>query len=286
MIAGVRVGHWSDIVGMTGCTVIVPPPGSVASAEVRGLAPGTRELALLDPVATVDRIDAIVLTGGSAFGLAAADGVLRALADDGIGFPTPAGPVPIVSAAVIFDRLVGAPVAPDAAAGAAAYHAAIEGVPPGGAVGAGTGATAGGERGGLGYAELELPGGAWIAAIAVANAFGDVVGDDGAILAGRRPDGTERAILDGAFELPPAGTQTTLVCVLTDADVDKLACHRLARAAHAGIARATRPAATMFDGDTAFALATRRVQPPSQLVLEAAAAVVTADAIRDAVALR
>jgi L-aminopeptidase/D-esterase-like protein len=286
MIPGVRVGHWTDLVGLTGCTVIVPPPGSVASAEVRGLAPGTRELALLDPVATVDRVDAIVLTGGSAFGLAAADGVLRALAEEGVGFPTPAGPVPIVPAAVIFDRVLGAPVAPDAAAGAAAYRAAVEGVPARGVVGAGTGATVAGARGGLGYAELELPGGARIAAIAVANAFGDVVDEDGTILAGRPPHGTERAILSGAFEQPPAGTQTTLICVLTDADVDKLACHRLARAAHAGIARATRPAATMFDGDTAFAVATRRTAAPSRLVLEAAAARVAAGAIRDAVAPR
>ena len=112
MIGGLRIGHFTDEARRTGCTVILPPPGSTASCEVRGLAPGTRETALLAPEATVDHVDAILLTGGSAFGLAAADGVMAGLAEQGIGFPTPAGPVPIVPAAVIFDRAVGEAVAP------------------------------------------------------------------------------------------------------------------------------------------------------------------------------
>ena len=290
MIEGVLIGHDTDAVGRTGCTVIVPPEGSVASAEVRGLAPGTRETALLDPVATVDRIDAIVLAGGSAFGLAAADGVLDALAALGRGFPTPFGPVPIVPAAVIFDRGVGAAVAPDAAAGRRAFAAARAGVPETGQVGAGTGASVGDDPGGVGYAALDLPDGTRVVAIAVANAFGDVVADDGRILAGRRREGvhvgSEAALLRDGLAAPPPGTATTLVCVLTDATLDKLGCHLLARAAHAGIARSTRPAATAFDGDTAFAISTRARPAPPRPLLETASAAVTAAAVRDAVRIR
>jgi L-aminopeptidase/D-esterase-like protein len=294
MIAGVRIGHATDRDGGTGCTVIVPPDGSVASAEVRGLAPGTRELDLLAPHATVDHIDAILLTGGSAFGLAAADGVVAALVQEGRGFPTPAGPVPIVAAAVIFDRMLGEPVAPDAAMGRCAYEAARTGVPARGTVGAGTGATVGSLdgttgacKGGVGWASVAVPGGARVAALAVVNAFGDVVGADGEILAGLRRDGvlvgTEEVLLAHGLVREPRGEATTLVCVLTDATIDKVGCHLLARAAHGGIARATRPAATTFDGDTAFAVATRALPAPPRPLLEVAAARATTAAIADAV---
>ncbi len=293
MIGGLRIGHFTDDAGRTGCTVILPPPGSTASCEVRGLAPGTRETALLAPEATVDRVDAILLTGGSAFGLAAADGVMAGLAEQGLGFPTPAGPVPIVPAAVIFDRAVGEAVAPGPEEGRRALAGAMAATagswPRRGAFGAGTGATVGGlagapVQGGFGAAVLELPGGARIAAVAVVNALGDVIGADGEVVAG---SGTTAAILDGTIGAsPPVGQATTLVCVITDADVDKLACLRLARAAHAGVARATSPAATAFDGDVAFAVATRAIPAPAQLLLETAAAEVTALAIRDAVAPR
>ena len=293
MIGGLRIGHFTDEVRRTGCTVILPPPGSTASGEGRGLAPGTRETALLAPEATVDRVDAIVLTGGSAFGLAAVDGVVAGLAEQGLGFPTPAGPVPIVPAAVIFDRAVGEAAAPGPEDGRRALAAAMAATtgswPRCGAYGAGTGATVGGlagtpVAGGIGAAALDLPGGSRIAAVAVVNALGDVVGADGEILAG---SGTTAAILAGTIGSdPPVGQATTLVCVITDADVDKLACLRLARAAHAGVARATSPAATAFDGDVAFAISTRAVPAPAQLLLETAAAEVTALAIRDAVAAR
>jgi L-aminopeptidase/D-esterase-like protein len=293
VIGGLRIGHFTDEVRRTGCTVILPPPGSTASCEVRGLAPGTRETALLAPEATVDRVDAILLTGGSAFGLAAADGVVAELAEMGLGFPTPAGPVPIVPAAVIFDRAVGEAAAPGPEEGRRAIAAALAATsgswPRRGPFGAGTGATVGGlagapVAGGLGAAALDLPGGARIAAVAVVNALGDVIGPDGVMLAG---SGTTAAILAGMIASgPPVGQATTLVCVITDADVDKLACLRLARAAHAGVARATSPAATAFDGDVAFAIATRAVPAPPQLLLETAAAEVTALAIRDAVAPR
>jgi len=293
VIGGLRIGHFTDEVRRTGCTVILPPPGSTASCEVRGLAPGTRETALLVPEATVDRIDAILLTGGSAFGLAAADGVVAGLAEQGLGFPTPAGPVPIVPAAVIFDRAVGEPAAPGPEEGRRALAGAVAATagswPRRGAFGAGTGATVGGlggvpVPGGFGAAVLDLPGGGRIAAVAVVNALGDVIGADGEVIAGT---GTTAAILDGTIgSSPPVGQATTLVCVITDGDVDKLACLRLARAAHAGVARATSPAATAFDGDVAFAVATRAVPAPPQLLLETAAAEVTALAIRDAVAPR
>jgi L-aminopeptidase/D-esterase-like protein len=295
VIGGVRIGHHTDRTARTGCTVIVPPPGSVASAEVRGLAPGTRELDLLAPAATIQRCDAIVLAGGSALGLAAASGVAEALRERGIGFPTPGGPVPIVPAAVIFDLAVGAPVAPSAADGRAALAAAVEGRPEVGPVGAGTGATvgkldgaAGAMPAGLGVAERSLPGGVTVAVIAVANALGDVLAADGRQLAGLRRDGlpasSAEAILAGTAPPPPVGQATTLVVLLTDAGVDKVGCHRLARAAHAGVAQATSPAATAFDGDTAFAIATGTRRAPSALALETAAAAVTADAIRAAVA--
>ncbi len=291
MIGRLRIGQYTDAEGRTGCTVILPPPGTTGSCEVRGLAPGTRETALLDPVATVDRVDAVLLTGGSAFGLAAADGVMAGLAERGIGFATAAGPVPIVPTAVIFDRAVGKPVAPGPAEGRAALEAAFAatagGWPARGPVGAGTGATVatlgGGVPGGVGAAVLDLPGRGRIAAIAVVNAFGDIFAADGSVLAGAD---TTAAILRGDAPEPTPGEATTLVCLVTDADITKLACHRLARAAHAGIVRATSPAATAFDGDVAFALATRAVPAPSQLVLETAAAEVTAAAIRDAVAAR
>jgi L-aminopeptidase/D-esterase-like protein len=293
VIDGVRVGHWSDPVRRTGCTVVLLPPRTTCSAEVRGLAPGTRELALLEPHATVQHADAIVLCGGSAFGLAACDGVMAGLAEMGRGFPTPAGPVPIVPAAVIYDRAVGEPAAPGPVEGALALAAALaagESAPPArGAVGAGTGATVGsldgpggGGRGGIGLASIAGVGGASLVAIAVVNAFGDVLAADGSVLAGLRDGPTTRRLREGGLRVP-VGESTTLVVVGTDARLDKAGCHRLARAAHAGIARATSPAATAFDGDTAFAFATGSVAGPHAAVLESAVQELVADAIRDGV---
>jgi L-aminopeptidase/D-esterase-like protein len=191
---GVLLGNAQDLEGGTGCTVVLLPPGSVGGGEVRGLAPGTRETALLGPLFTVAEVNAFLLTGGSAFGLAAADGVMRFLEERGVGYPTPAGPVPIVPAAVIYDLAVGSPAArPDAAMGYRACREAGPELDLVGAVGAGTGATVGKvlgmqwcSRGGLGTAFMELPGGVRVYALAVVNAFGDVVDEGGRVIAGAR----------------------------------------------------------------------------------------------------
>src|SRR3954471_724110 len=181
MIAGVRVGHWTDSEALTGCTAILLPEGAIASGEVRGGAPATREFELLAPERTVEQVDAIVLSGGSAFGLAACDGVVRWLEEHERGFPTPGGRVPIVVGASLFDLAVGdASVRPGPAEGHAACGAAREGAPPTGPVGAGTGATVGKWRGaeharggGLGVAVEEAEG-IEVAAILAVNASGDL----------------------------------------------------------------------------------------------------------------
>lgn len=194
-IAGLHVGHWSDRAAGTGCTAILCPEGAVAGVDVRGGAPGTRELALLDPTCMVQRVHAILLAGGSAFGLAAADGVMRWLEERGHGFDVGVGRVPIVPAAILFDLPIGRPdVRPDAAAGYAACEAASDGPVVEGSVGAGTGATIGkllgigrATKGGVGTASRHFAGGAVVAALVVVNALGDVVDpDSGRILAGAR----------------------------------------------------------------------------------------------------
>jgi L-aminopeptidase/D-esterase-like protein len=284
-VRGVRAGHW--MAARTGTTVLLFPSGSIGSAEVRGGAPATREVALLDPACTVTRVDAIVLTGGSAFGLASVDGVMRFLAERGQGYATIGGPVPIVPAAAIFDLGTNGDERPTEDAGYAAAVAAERGEPLArGQVGAGRGATIGkwqgrayGQPGGIGVTHAGV-GPATVAAVAVVNAVGDVLGSDGVVVAGSgAPDGTE------AFPDPePFGARenTTLVAVVTDAALDKAACHLLARSAHDGVARALRPAHTRFDGDIAFAVATGAVNGHLDRLREAAAAVV-AEAIRDAV---
>jgi L-aminopeptidase/D-esterase-like protein len=294
-VAGIAVGHHTDEDAWTGCTVIVVPDGATTSCEVRGLAPGTRETALLGPAGSVQAAHAILLTGGSAFGLAAADGVVRALEAQGRGHPTFAANVPIVPAAVIYDLPLGrADIRPGPADGAAAFQAAVEGGHAVGSVGAGTGAAVGKRdgregwvKGGLGSASRRLDDGVTIAALAVANAFGDVLGEDGAVLAGLRRGGrfvrTTDTLADEPLVRPPVGQNTTLVCVATDARLSKTEAWQLARASHAGVARATDPAASALDGDVAFAVATGRREPTMPLALGPVAAAVTAAAIRDAV---
>jgi L-aminopeptidase/D-esterase-like protein len=284
-VRGVRAGHWTG--AHTGTTVILLPSGSIGSAEVRGGAPATREIALLDPACTVARVDALVLTGGSAYGLAAADGVMRFLAERGQGYATVAGPVPIVPAAAIFDLEHFDDERPNSDAGYAAAVAAERGGSPArGQAGAGQGATVGKWKGrsyacpgGFGLAHTVV-GTACVAAVAVVNAIGDVVGPGGAVIAGSSaPDRAE------AFPDPePFGARenTTLVAVVTDAALDKTACHLLARSAHDGMARALRPAHTRFDGDVVFAAATGAVNGHLDRLREAAAHV-SAEAIRDAV---
>lgn len=257
-VPGVRVGNVT-LTG-TGVTVVLLPDGTTGSCEVRGGAPASRETALLEPTKLVEHVDAIVLTGGSAFGLATADGVMSYLAARGRGFRSTAGPVPIVPTAAIFDLVVSGGRHPGAAdGGSAAASAVADGVLLAGPVGAGTGATVGkwrgsghGVPGGLGTASARV-GDATVGALAVVNAVGDVIDTDGRLIAGSNapPD-------VGAFPDPPLGPgeNTTLVVVATDARCSKLECRLLAQSAHDGLVRSLRPAATRFDGDIAFGLAT------------------------------
>jgi L-aminopeptidase/D-esterase-like protein len=259
VIDGLRIGHWTG--AATGVTVIIAPAGTVGSGEVRGGAPATREFALLESTRTVEHVDAVVLTGGSAFGLGAADGVMRFLAERGQGYATAGGVVPIVPAAAIFDLVESGGAAPGPDEGYAAAVAALLGAPPArGRVGAGRGATVGKWRGrefavagGLGFATAAAAE-ANVLAVAVVNAVGDVVGPEGQVLAGSQAAGTGDAFPSPVFG--EARTNTTLVVVATDARLDKVGCHLVAQSAHDGLARAIRPAHTRFDGDLVVALAT------------------------------
>ena len=315
-VPGVRVGHWTDHVGLTGCTVVLTEGGAAAGVDVRGAAPGTRETDLLQQGRTVDRVHAIVLTGGSAFGLAAADGVMGWLRDRGIGHPTPASPVPIVPGAVIYDLALGAAVAPGATAGREACEAALAnlGRPLAqGSIGAGTGASVGKLRGmtgamkgGIGSASRRVAlgqlGTITLGALVVVNAVGDVCDPaSGAIIAGARlADGdwldSARALRSGALlnaalrGVPTAdatGMNTTLAVIVTDAPLDRSAAHRVAQNAHDAYARAIRPCHTPFDGDTIFALSTRpgTIAPLALAALSALAEEVLAEAIMRAVRL-
>ena len=298
-IGGIRVGHAHDVDALTGCTVILLPPDTVGAVDVRGGAPGTRETDLLAPQAMVQHVHALCLAGGSAYGLAAASGVMSWLNERDIGFDVRVARVPIVPAAVLFDLAMGrADRWPDAAMGYAACDAAHAGRVEEGCVGAGIGAAVGkilgmsrATKGGLGSAAITLPDGATVAALAVTNAFGDVRCDDGgAILAGARSPERNGGFADSArllreapAQLIFAGGNTTLVVVATDARLDKTACTKLAEMAQDGLARTIRPIHTPFDGDVVFAVATG-TQPSSHLVvLGSAAAGVVATAIERSV---
>ena len=288
---GFRAGHWSDTEGATGCTVIFPPVGSVAAGEVRGGGAGTRESDLLSPASHVPGVQAVLLTGGSAFGLHAADGVASWLEERDLGHATRVVNVPLVFAAVVFDLPLGDPGArPGAQAGYAACDAAGESVERG-TVGVGTGCTAGKllgndhwTKGGFGAASLRVDE-ATVCALAAVNPIGDVVAEDGSVLAGVWRDGAYVPTSDllRAGELPPIpmGEATTLVCILTDANLSKLEAWKVARAATSGVARAVVPSATAFDGDLVACLAggDAGAEP---LIVEATAADAAAAAIRDA----
>jgi len=298
--AGYRIGHASDFEKKTGCTVLLPPAGTIAAVDVRGGAPGTRETGVFTPGNLVSEIHALLFTGGSAFGLAAAGGVTAWLKERGTGFAVGPARVPIVPAAVLFDLAVGDPEAfPGEAMGRAACDAAREGEIPAGAVGAGTGATVGkllgvarASRGGVGAASLELADGGIVAALAAVNAFGDVVDpDSGALLAGpglgREGFRTARALISEELsDSPLAAAHTTLVCVAATIPFDTGALKRVAIEAHDGIARAVRPAHSLVDGDVCFALAPAGAPPPllTRLRVGAAAAEAAARAIAAAVA--
>jgi L-aminopeptidase/D-esterase-like protein len=261
-VEGIRVGHWTDDVALTGCTVVLPPKGTVASCEVRGGAPGTRGTDMLQPGTLLEEAHAIVLTGGSAFGLATAGGVERYLEERGIG--TEIGPVivPSVAAAVIFDLGVGDPTRrPGSEEGYAACVAASTDVPEG-RVGAGTGATVAklwgptrGVPGGLGAWAVQ-DGDLVVGALFVVNAVGEIVDDDGSVLAGPRLEPGERR--EDLIEWMRAGN-TTIGVVATNAALSKPDARRLAETANEAVEGAVRPAHTLFDGDAVFTLATKQV---------------------------
>jgi L-aminopeptidase/D-esterase-like protein len=271
-VPGIRAGHWTHPSGSTGCTVIVADGGAVAGVDVRGGAPGTRETDLLRPEMSVDSVHAVVLSGGSAYGLAAADGVMQYLESEGVGFPVGGSVVPIVPAAILFDLAIGDPtVRPTAKSGLAAARDASRQPVPMGSVGAGAGATVGklfgprrAMRGGLGSAAIPRPDGLVVGAIAAVNALGDVVDPaTGEILAGARTaDGSafadSMAQLRSARHVQPSGTvqNTTIAVVAANVTWTKTQAAKTAQMAHDGLAMAIRPAHMPFDGDTVFALGT------------------------------
>lgn len=293
-VPGIAVGHATDLDAATGCTVVLCADGAVGGVDVRGGAPGVRETDLLRPECTVERVHAVLLAGGSAFGLAAATGVMEHLEARGAGFPTRAGVVPIVPGAVIYDLGIGrADVRPDAAMGRTACEAASADRPAEGSVGAGTGATVaklnGADRsvkGGVGTASVQV-GDHIIGALVVVNAVGEIYGPGGEVLAGSRPAAQSQESPDG----PAAGENTTIGVVATDLPLDKAGVTRLAQAAHDGLALAVRPAHTSFDGDTFFALSTAPVSAdagrvwPIPPAITAAVVEVVAESIRRAVLL-
>jgi L-aminopeptidase/D-esterase-like protein len=290
---GVQIGHWTDRDAWTGCTVCLLPTGSVAACEVRGSAPGTLGTDLLHPKSVGPGAHAILLTGGSAFGLAAAVGVTRWLEERGIGFATPAARVPLVGAAVVYDLGLGAAtVRPSPDEGYAACDAAGAEFECG-SVGAGTGCTVGKllgpenwTKGGLGAASLALPGGGTVAAVAVVNAVGDILAEDGSVLAGQRQGDGYRSSAEALRSCVPIrwswGEATTLVAVLTDVVLTKTEAWMCARAANAGVARAVSPVWTAFDGDTVFCASTCAVAG-NPLDVSVTAPEVVADAIRHGV---
>lgn len=277
-VPGVRVGHWTDPHARTGCTVTLFPSGTVASVEVRGGAPASRELELLAPARTLRHIDALLLTGGSAFGLAAADGVMRYCEEREMGVETPGGVVPIVPSLGLFDLAVGRPERPGAREGYQACSIASDGPVQLGAVGAGTGATTGNWRGpanrrpgGLVGATLRSRSGELIVSALVAvNAYGDVDGDG---------SGTAAALgaLDsGLATLEPESllTNTTIGAVVTNALLEKVECLVVAQGAHDGLSRSLVPVHTRLDGDAFVAAATGEVESTVDAVRFMAAAAV------------
>ena len=281
-IPGIRVGHWTDLEAATGCTVVLCEDGAVAGVDVRGSAPATRETDLLRPGSLVGRANAILLSGGSAFGLDAATGVMRYLSERGVGYPTVAGPVPIVPAATLFDLGIGrSDVRPDAESGYAACLAASEDVEDG-CVGAGTGCTVaklggpdGAIKSGIGSAVLTLLDGTLVAAIVAVNALGSIYdpinGDPIAL-----PRSEKRG-----WRYPLGGTNTTLGVIATTARLDSVGVNRLASIGHDGMAMTIRPSHTMYDGDTLFALSLPGpdAPEPDELALGRVAVDVVSEAI-------
>ena len=310
-LQGILVGHYTDDRRPTGCTVVLCPQGAVAGVDVRGAAPGTRDTDALSPSNTVQEVHGVLLTGGSAYGLDAAGGVMRWLEERGHGFPVGPAIVPIVPAAVIFDLWVddfsesrhvstkNPRIRPDAQAGYLACQAANSEPVQQGNVGAGAGATLGklngpdcAMKGGIGSASLCVQG-VTVAALVVCNALGDVFDPQtGKLLAGARGSADSRDLLDivkaqlngHSISKPQAGSNTTIGVVATDAVLTKPQAHRLAQVAHDGLARSIRPVHTPMDGDTLFALGTGTSgQAADMMLLSTLAAEVTAMAVVNAV---
>ncbi|MFL6693154.1 MAG: P1 family peptidase [Ramlibacter sp.] len=301
-VRGIEVGHHTETRRPTGCTVVLAREGAVAGVDVRGAAPGTRETDLLSPTNLVERVHAVMLSGGSAWGLDAASGAMRWLERRGIGLAVGPGRVPIVPAAVLFDLYLGdASIRPDAQSGEAACEAASSRAPEEGNVGAGTGAIVGkifgldqAMKGGIGTASVRV-GSVTVGALIACNALGDVVDPDtGRVIAGAREPGsttlldTRRALLAGVAprRLVPAA-HTTIGVIATDAVLTKSQASRLATVGHDGLARAINPAHTMLDGDALFALATGTSGQPAEMMLLAtmaaeAVAIATVRAVRAA----
>jgi len=310
-LQGILVGHYTDQRRPTGCTVVLYPEGAVAGVDVRGAAPGTRDTDVLSPSNTVQQVHGVLLTGGSAYGLDAAGGVMRWLEERGHGFQLGAAIVPIVPAAVIFDLWVddfsdaltksakSPRIRPDVEAGYLACQAANSEPVTQGNVGAGTGATLGklngpdcAMKGGIGSASLCVNG-VTVAALVVCNALGDVIDPlTGQLLAGARISADSRTLLDirkaqlsgHSIAKPQAGSNTTIGVVATDAVLTKPQAHRLAQVGHDGLARSIRPVHTPMDGDTLFALGTgTNGQNADMMLISTLAAEVTAMAVVNAV---
>ena len=282
-VIGLDVGHYSDLDAATGCTVVIARSGAVGGVDVRGAAPGTRETDLLRAENHVERVHAIALSGGSAFGLSTADGVMRYLEERGIGHQVRDFVIPIVPAAIIFDLGTGSgTVRPTEANGYEACEAATDGPVAQGNVGAGTGATVGkalgatwSMKGGVGSASMDLGDGLVLAALAVVNAVGSVhEPDTGELLAGPIKDGRVRASVDfyadsgfgrsGSAPPPQALSNTTIAVIATNLMLTKSQANRLATVAHDGLALAIRPTHTLHDGDTVFTMATGLIDAPDE----------------------
>jgi L-aminopeptidase/D-esterase-like protein len=299
-VEGIEVGHWTDLEAATGCTVILCRQGAVGGVDVRGSAPGTRETDLMRPMNLVQQAHAVLLTGGSAYGLDAAGGAMRWMEERGIGFNVGVGVVPLVASAVLFDLAIGRPdVRPGPDAGYAACQSVNNGPVDEGCVGAGTGATVGkllgppfATKSGLGTAARRIAGDVTVGALVAVNALGDVVDPKtGEVIAGPRdPEGQgfvntmERLYGDLSQTMLAFPTNTTLAVVATDATLTKESANKMAQMAHDGLAQVIRPVHTMLDGDTIFALATgRRETPVDVSAVGAVAASILAEAVLRAV---
>ena len=291
-LAGLKIGHAMDSEYRTGCTVFLCPDGTTGSVDARGPAVGSRELALLQADRPEKFINAICLSGGSAYGLGTADGVMRYLGERDIGHYTPIRPIPIVPAAIVYDLFLSEGNWPTAELGYTACENASDTAVLQGNVGAGAGVTVGKwagpwhmMKGGVGL-ETAVIGDLVVGAAAIVNAIGDVVNPDGTMLAGAQKDGTwlvsENPYRYYPQSPPPSLTNTTLVVVFTNATLARPAANRLAQRAHDGMAIAIRPVHTTHDGDTAFSLATNQIEANFDLVANVAVDVV-AEAIRNAV---